>query len=1005
MQATAPDTTPDSPRDRRMSFRFAAVASMMAACGSLSATTFTRVDLPDPVSEASSGVNIVANTYTHAINFGNGSTTDVDINGLLFDTKNLTATVTDDNRAGNTISAAVTTGTLGNNAGNSGVKAAAGDMKTVMQPFAFHSGASTGTMSFTINNLTPGTPYFARFYGYQWDSTAAARTLQISSNLDSDTADIDWGAGTQYRCFYIEVSYTPSGTSAQINFKALDSGNGAHISAITNHTAVAPVKWSGTASAIWNDADLNFTGQSFSAFKLSGGSKVIFADTDGNSIAPATTTLTVDPAGVSIADVDFVNTTGVTYSIDADGGSGITGTTNINKTGTGAVSLLGQHSYTGNTTVAAGTLTLDTAFLADGSTVSINTGATLNLTHSDNDFVNGLTLNGVPQLNGVYDSTTSAGFLTGSGKIVVFSGGLIRWTGAAADLSWATVGNWNIPLVPNSNLHNADFSFDAPASETIITLDGSKTIGTLKFDDTSATADGDLKFVAGISDPSSTLTASTVNITDAGRTITLQTGNAIPMILTKNGSGTLVIKDDTTTRGGTLTATGGTLRLQNSTGLSTLSTNGLTLQGGAVVESDALVGGTWPIGTLLIGQSGTGTLVNKNGSISVAATVDVAVGNSTNANGTIRIEGGTMAFAKGTGSMEWIMIGRDPQAPGVQTGRIYLQGGTLETSRSLVGSGSNTSTDYLAEVYLDGGTLKAESGVPVNATYGWLQASANGNALPLSGVYVRDAGAIFDTNGGDVLIAAALTEDVSQPGGGLTKQGLGTLTLSGPNTYAGNTTVTGGVLSIATDDVLSDTSTVTLANSASLVLTHAGTDIVGALVIGGVPQGNGVYPFGSGSLQVGTSTPFQAWALSKGLDGTAGKENGPADDPDKDGKTNLAEFAFNGDPLSGSDNGKVFVLTADTDADTTKELILTIAVRSGAAAFTGTPSPASSVDGVTYTINGSVNLSTFATQVNVVAPQTAGLPPAGAGYEYRSFSLEGSDGLSGKGFLRAIVTN
>mgnify|MGYP000095951616 CR=1 FL=1 len=67
------------------------------------------------------------------------------------------------------------------------------------------------------------------------------------------------------------------------------------------------------------------------------------------------------------------------------------------------------------------------------------------------------------------------------------------------------------------------------------------------------------------------------------------------------------------------------------------------------------------------------------------------------------------------------------------------------------------------------------------------------------------------------------------------------------------------------------------------------------------------------------------------------------------------------------------------------------------------PGPAS---GITYTIEGSLDLAGFPTIVSVVTtPVITGLPPAGAGYEYRSFSLSGSNGLPGKGFLRAKVTS
>jgi hypothetical protein len=47
--------------------------------------------------------------------------------------------------------------------------------------------------------------------------------------------------------------------------------------------------------------------------------------------------------------------------------------------------------------------------------------------------------------------------------------------------------------------------------------------------------------------------------------------------------------------------------------------------------------------------------------------------------------------------------------------------------------------------------------------------------------------------------------------------------------------------------------------------------------------------------------------------------------------------------------------------------------------------------------------------VNPVAPVTTGLPAApvqgGVTYEYRSFSLSGSNGATGKGFLQVTVTN
>jgi hypothetical protein len=135
----------------------------------------------------------------------------------------------------------------------------------------------------------------------------------------------------------------------------------------------------------------------------------------------------------------------------------------------------------------------------------------------------------------------------------------------------------------------------------------------------------------------------------------------------------------------------------------------------------------------------------------------------------------------------------------------------------------------------------------------------------------------------------------------------------------------------------------------------------------------------------------------------------PAGDPDHDGATSLAEFAFNGNPVSGANQGQVYFLTADSDADPEtdlKELILTIAVLAGTEAFSTAASPVAVnvADGITYMIEGSTTLSGFLTPVVPVAPITTGLPGAGTGYEYRSFSLVGSNGLPGTGFLRAKVT-
>jgi autotransporter-associated beta strand protein/T5SS/PEP-CTERM-associated repeat protein len=302
---------------------------------------------------------------------------------------------------------------------------------------------------------------------------------------------------------------------------------------------------------------------------------------------------------------------------------------------------------------------------------------------------------------------------------------------------------------------------------------------------------------------------------------------------------------------------------------------------------------------------------------------------------------------------------------------------------------------------------------------------ANGGTLRLDGA-TADLSAGGVTLGGPVTVSATGADStltgVLTGSGALVKTGNAKLTLASANTYSGNTTVSEGTLALDNSNSNNQSSTVTIAVSgAVLELAFGGTDTVDKLFIGATQMSAGVYGVGnivipqitgSGTLTVssgpGAASPFSTWAVTKGLDGTAGKENGPNDNPDTDGQTNLREFGFDGDPLNGANNAKIFGLTEDSDfdsPDTAKEMILTVAVRAGTPAFSGSPSPTASHDGITYTIEGSTTLSSFPTAVNVVpTPITAGLPPVGAGYEYRSFSLAGSNGLTGKGFLHAKVT-
>jgi fibronectin-binding autotransporter adhesin len=87
--------------------------------------------------------------------------------------------------------------------------------------------------------------------------------------------------------------------------------------------------------------------------------------------------------------------------------------------GSGVTTLTGANTYTGDTTVNAGTLEIAQPVLAASSTVTIASGAVLQLDFPVTNTVSALVINGVAQATGVYNSTTSSSYITGSGSLQV----------------------------------------------------------------------------------------------------------------------------------------------------------------------------------------------------------------------------------------------------------------------------------------------------------------------------------------------------------------------------------------------------------------------------------------------------------------------------------------------------------------------------------------------------------------------------------------------------------
>lgn len=230
------------------------------------------------------------------------------------------------------------------------------------------------------------------------------------------------------------------------------------------------------------------------------------------------------------------------------------------------------------------------------------------------------------------------------------------------------------------------------------------------------------------------------------------------------------------------TAASGLLFLQNS--------HDLAVSGGASLEASRLEVGFFSGGSMSV--TGNGTVVTANDPF----TVNLSIGAGSNA--AMTIDGGALVQTS-TGFLSYtVLLGR-------------LGGnGTLNLNGSAGGRGTLAA----------GGIAKGDAGF-LNINGGRLVAlKNNGNfvaGFSTGEVTIGSGGAFIDTNGFDVTI-------VSPMGGigSLTKEGNGTLSLSGANTYSGSTTIKAGVLSLGSGATLGGGS-VTIGDTARLHSTDTRT--------------------------------------------------------------------------------------------------------------------------------------------------------------------------------------
>ena len=513
----------------------------------------------------------------------------------------------------------------------------------------------------------------------------------------------------------------------------------------------------------------------------------------GTLLASATFTLDAN-RGFALTGA---GTLSVNPSMTLTYGGVIAGASNLTKAGTGTLILSGANSFTGTTTLSAGTtsitadsalgtppasptagqLTLATGTLLASATFTLDSNRGVALTGSSTVSVDPtmtLTYGGViAGASNLTKSGTGTFVLSGSNTYAgttTISTGVLRMQNAAA-LGATTTGT-SVTSGATIEIDGLGLTIAEPITSLIGT--GVSTTGALRNLANDNTWSGAIVLGSG-----------GARVNSDGGTLTLSggfTGNARP--LTVGGEGQVLINDVIATTTGTLTKDGaGTLTLSAAntyTGATTVSAGTIKLAiADAVGASSALsvsLGATFDLAGFsdTVGSlAGAGSVTSSSaGSMTLTAG---GVNTSTTHSGLLSDGLGLVSLTKvGTGTLTLSGVN-------TYTGVTAINGGTLSVAADGA-LGTPPSFPSAGQLTFGGGTLLATASFTLDANRG----------VALSGA------GMISVNSGVTLTVDSVVDGA----GSLAKVGTGTLVLSGVNSYTSATTITAGTLSIPTDAAL-----------------------------------------------------------------------------------------------------------------------------------------------------------------------------------------------------------
>ncbi len=244
--------------------------------------------------------------------------------------------------------------------------------------------------------------------------------------------------------------------------------------------------------------------------------------------------------------------------------------------------------------------------------------------------------------------------------------------------------------------------------------------------------------------------------------------------------------------------------------------------GGAVLVED---GALLDVQFYNVAWLGNGELVVQSGA-NVDVDSDLAIGVTSGDLGDVVVSGDGSLL-----SADSLRLGGRTNGTNGGVGELTVeQGGSVQVASH------TTFYTSASTIVIDGGKMSTDTLVEFTGVTGTISLSDP----------VDDVAFTVGTDDGDSTFAG-LIQDAGGGPGSLKKVGTGTLTLAGANTYTGDTIVEGGVLSLA-QDYLADAANVVLDATATLDLTHAATDTIDQLILGGFSRGMGTHgAIGSGA--------------------------------------------------------------------------------------------------------------------------------------------------------------